>query len=319
MAADRQPRWWLVGVFWLWACSHGLWIFGIGVGALVLSALAADPATRPSRTELARLAALLGGCLVAVAATPLGPGLFLTPFQVAGNASMIADEWRATPLNNVFSCAALMIVLACAVLWARRPSRRPWWQLALLGFAALCTLWMWRLVPLGCIAAAPLLAGALQEHVGARREPFVKGERRALAMGSAGLLALGAVVCATPAGATAQAYPGPMGSIDHALARLPDGTVVLDDFGISGWLLWTHPQLVPVADLRGEIYSRDHLVDYKDALAVKPGWQRFVNATDPQVALLSEDSALADALVHRLGWTTMAKADDFVLLEDSTP
>ncbi len=202
IAADRRPRWWLVPLFWLWACSHGLWVFGLAVSALMLLTITADPLTRPSRPELTRLSALFGACLVAVAVTPLGPALLITPFQVAGNASMIADEWRATPLNNVFSWAAMLEILACASVWALRPRGRAWWEVALLGFATVCTLWMWRLVPLGCIAGAPLLAGALQDLLGARRESFTSGERRALLACSALLLAVGAGVSATPGGQT---------------------------------------------------------------------------------------------------------------------
>ncbi len=91
--------------------------------------------------------------------------------------------------------------------------------------------------------------------------------------------------------------------------------MVLDDFGISGWLLQEHPHLTPVADLRGEIYSHDYLASYRDALAAKPGWREFVDSTDPQVALLTKDSALADALTHRLHWTPLVSTRGFVLLQ----
>ena len=157
---------------------------------------------------------------------------------------MIADEWRATPLNNVFSWAALLIVTACAVLWVQRPSRRAWWQVALLVFASLCALWMWRLVPLGCIAAAPLLAGALQEHLASRREAMSKqAERRGTASWAQPcwwpLVLHVRDLCGERRSA---ATPGDLGSIDRALADLPPRTVVLNDFGISGWLLWAHPE-----------------------------------------------------------------------------
>ena len=319
MVADRKPRWWLPVLFWLWACSHGLWTFGLALGALMLVAVAVDPSERPSRQELSGLARVWAACLVAVAITPAGPALLNTPFSVAGNASMIAEEWRPTPFNNVFSWTALLMLMLCAALWALKPHQRKWWQIALLGFAAFCVLWMWRLVPLGCIAVAPLLAGGLQDHLRAGREPFARGERQALVAGCSLLLTIGAAVCATPVGTNAQAYPGALGPIDGALTGLPDRTVVLNDFGISGWLLWAHPDLVPVADLRGEIYSRDYLVAYQDVLAVRPGWHSFLDATNPQAALLSRDSALADALAQRLHWTTVAATDEFVLLRSKTP
>ncbi len=314
MARDRRPRWWLVAVFWLWACCHGLWIVGIAFLALMVLTIALDPQTRPARPELRRLGLLWVACLAAVAVTPLGPGLLLTPFQVAGNAVTIADEWRPTPLNNVFAWAALVELLVIVVAWALMPRRRPWWQFALLGFAAFCTLWMWRLVPLGAIAAAPLVAAALQGGITARRERWHRGERRALLAGCAALLALGAVVSATGAGSSAAAYPTSMGAVDDALGRLPARTVVLDDFGISGWLLWAHPELTPVADLRGEIYPADHLTAYRHTLEVRPGWQQFVTDTRPGAAVLAGDSALADALVQRLGWRLVARTPDFVLL-----
>jgi hypothetical protein len=314
MVQDRRPRWWLVPLFWVWACSHGLWAFGLAVGAVLLAASIADPDTRPSRREVGRLAGLWGACLAAVAATPLGPQLLLTPLQVAGNASMIAEEWRATPLNNVFSWAALTMVAGTAVLWAVRPARRPWWQLALLGFGAACVLWMWRLVPLGCIAVAPLLAGALQESIASRREPVGPRERRSLVVGVVALLAVAAVAATGPTASTAQRYPGGLRPVDAALADLPAGTVVMADFGISGWLLHEHPALTPVADLRGEIYSRAHLKAYADTLTARPGWSQFVESTGATAAVLGTDSALADALRNRSGWTVRATTDDFIVL-----
>ena len=30
---DGRPRWWLVPLSWLWACSHGLWFIGPVIGA----------------------------------------------------------------------------------------------------------------------------------------------------------------------------------------------------------------------------------------------------------------------------------------------
>ena len=314
MADDRRPRWWLVPVFWLWACSHGLWTFGLTLGAVILVSLVADPSTRPSRRETTRLVALWLSCLGAVLVTPLGPSLVLTPFQVADKATRIAEEWRATPLNNVFSWAALCMVTACAVLWVVKPRTRPWWHIALLGFAGFCVLWMWRLVPLGCIAAAPLLADGLQSLTTARRERFTRPELRALAVGVVALLLLGATLCATPMGNEAQRYPGRLDAVDKELDTLPAGTVVLNDFGISGWILWRHPNLVPASDLRGEIYSNTHLRAYVGALAAKPGWQAFVDGSGAGAALLTKDSALADALSHRLRWTSEASAGDFILL-----
>lgn len=318
MAEDLRPRWWLVPVFWLWGCSHGLWAFGLILGGLVLVALALDPDLHASRRQLSRLGGLWLACLLALAVTPLGPRLLTTPFQVADNAAMIAEEWKATPLNNVFSLTAFGAVLLCAVLWTMNPRKRPLWQIAVLGLGAGLTLWMWRLVPLGAIAAAPMLAGALQERMSSTvRERASRTEGASLLAASTALLVVAALVCAGPRGSSAAQYPGGLATIDAQLNQTAPQTVVLDDFGISGWLLWAHPNLTPVADLRGEIYGHDYLASYRDALLAKPGWQEFVARTQAQLALLEKDSALADALEHRGHWTPVATSSDFILLKRS--
>jgi hypothetical protein len=314
-ARDRQPRWWLVPVFWLWACSHGLWALGLALGGLVLVALAMDAAKRHTARLPTTLWVLWFSCLGAVALTPIGPRLLLTPFQVGRTALMVADEWRPTPFNNVFSIAALAMVLLCAVLWATRPRPREPWQIAALAFGALATLWMWRLVPLGAIAVAPLLAQSIQERLSAARERVTRSERRALTGAATGLALAALLVSSGPLGAVASRYPEGVAPVDRALSELPPGTVVMDDFGISGWLLWAHPELTPVADLRGEIYGARHLARYRAALAGEPGWHDFVVATRAGAALLQQRSPLSDALVHRSGWVPVASTEDFVLLE----
>jgi hypothetical protein len=317
-ARDLRPRWWLVPLFWVWACCHGLWIFGLGVSLVVLVLVTLDPCRPRDGRGVRDLYVLWAGCLAVVALTPLGPRLLLTPFDVATNASMIAEEWRPTPLNNIFSVTAVAMIVACAVLWATRPDRRPWWQIGLLAFAAATTLWMWRLVPLGAIAAAPLLAGAIEDLLPAQREPVTRRERLSLPSGCIVLAVAAALLSAGPLGSTASRYPGDMGPIDRALDSLPRSTVVFDDFGVSGWLLWAHPDLSPVADLRGEIYAHKYLALYKETLAVKPGWRDFVDRSGAKVALVQRKSALADALANRAGWTVLASNNEFVLLTQPT-
>jgi hypothetical protein len=318
-ARDLRPRWWLVPLFWVWACCHGLWAFGLVVGAIVLVLVTVDP-RRPRRgVGVRNLYLLWAACLAAAALTPLGPRLLMTPFDVATNASMIAEEWRPTPFNNIFSVTAVAMVVLCAVLWATRPEPRPWWQIGLLAFAAGATLWMWRLVPLGTIAAAPLLAGAIEDRLAAAKEPVTRRERMSLLSAFLVLVVAAAPLSAGPLGAAASQYPSGMTTINRALDSLPPSTVVMDDFGISGWLLWAHPDLSPVADLRGEIYNHEYLSQYKDALAVKPGWRDFVDKTGAKAALVERDSALADALANRSRWTVSASNNDLVLLQDANP
>ena len=311
---DGRPRWWLVPVFWLWACSHGLWTFGLVVSGAFVAALLIDPATRPAPRRAAQLVGLVAACAAAVALTPLGPTLLLSPFEVAANAAGLAEEWRATPLNNVFALAALAMGVGTALLWVWGRHRPQPWESAQLLLSLTLTLVMWRLVPLGAILAAPLLATALQAVIGRPREGWSRRERRAVAASWALSLALAALVAAGPGGASAQQFPGKLGPVDSALANLPERTVVLDDFGLSGWLLWRHPSLTPVIDLRVELYSAEHIAAYRRAERVQPGWQDILTQTRATYAVLETDAALAAALEQRLGWSQVATSGDYVLL-----
>jgi hypothetical protein len=313
-AKDGRVRWWLIPLYWLWACCHGLWVFGILVGVVTSVALVcqADPAGR--RRIGMQLLLVNAGTTLAVALTPLGPGLLTAPFTVADNAASIAEEWAATPLSNAFSITTAAAIMVTALCWLVRPARRPWWQYAWLGLSAALTLYMWRLVPLGAILCAPLLAGALQSILTGVREGVDRRERVRLLCGLAAALLVAGVVCAGPAGPKAVDYPTGMGSIDRALSAVPQRSVVMNDFGISGWMLWTHPQLVPVADLRVEIYPTDYLTRYIDAENAAPGWEAFIRETGARYALVERRSAIGDALVHEAQWAPVATSTRFVLL-----
>lgn len=313
-ARDLRPRWWLVPMFWIWACCHGLWGFGLLLGVLTTTALLVDRRVVITRSAALRLGGLNLASCAAVACTPLGPGLLVTPFRVANNASWIADEWQATPVSNPYSITAVAAILITATLWMRKARPRPLWQMAFLGLAAALTLWMWRLVPLGSILAAPILASALNEGLLSRPERASRSERLGLGFGTLAA-ALVATLVSIASGSHASQFPQAIGSIDKSLDRVPEKSVIFADFGISGWLLWTHPQLVPVADLRMELYGEKHLRDYIAASQARPGWETFVASTTAEYALEANDSPLADALIHRKGWSVVAKSKDFTLLK----
>lgn len=311
---DHRNRWWLIGLFWVWGCCHGLWSVGLALAVVTMVADAVDERSRRVATRIRGRVTLLALSAAALLVTPLGPRLLVTPFDVAANASSVADEWKVTPLDNPFAIAACVELAAIALLWLAKPRRRSWREVAHLAFACGCVLWMWRLVPVGTVVAAPLLASAIQDAIGVAPEPVTRTGRRLFAAALAGLLAVAALYAGSPPGAAAQHFPGPMGPVDSALDRLPSHTVVLDDFAISGWLLWRHTDLAPVADLRGELYDLAYLHRYQGCLDARPGWQTFVAKTGARAALLSQDSPLADALVHRLHWGETAAASGYVLL-----
>jgi hypothetical protein len=308
-AGDLKPRWWLVPMTFLWACSHGLWGVGVLVGVAVVVGLALD--RRLDRGTATRLLAVPALSVVAAALTPVGPRLLLTPFEVTSNVSQFVQEWQPTDARNLFAALTLGMIALALLPWIRGTSRRPWWQIALAGTAVVFTLAMSRTVPVGSIIAAPLLASSLQEQRGHAATPLTRRSASAWI----GLVTAAAIVAAPMAGAMAQRPSGWPEGLRPQLAALPAKTVVLNDFAAGGWLLWAEPQLTPVIDLRSEIYSTEYLRDYIRTQQVRPGWQKLLDRTRPGYALLRANAPLTVALREKLSWKTVGMDGDYVLLK----
>jgi uncharacterized protein (DUF983 family) len=308
-AKDLRSRWWLAPMTLLWACSHGLWGVGVLIGLAVIAGLALD--RRLDRRTALRLLTVPALSVVAAALTPVGPRLLLTPFEVSSNAAQFVQEWQPTDPRSFFAAVTLGMIAVALMLWIRGTSALPWWQIALAGTAVVSTLAMSRTVAVGSIIAAPLLASALQTQRGLPATP--PSRRGTLAW--IGLVAAGAIVAAPLAGAMAQRPSGWPEGLRPQLAAIPAKTVVLNDFGVGGWLLWAEPQLTPVIDLRSEIYSMDYIREYRRTEDVRAGWQGFLSRTKPEYALLKTKAPLTVALQERLNWTAVGEDADYVLLK----
>ena len=295
-AEDLRPRWWLVPLTWLWACSHGLWPVGIAVGGVVILGLAID--RRLDRRTALRLMLVPAFSLVAAALTPVGPQLLLSPFNVSAAAGSFVQEWQPTSASNPFALITLAMIALVVLTWVRSTSVPPTWQILLAVTAFVATLIMFRTVAIGAVIAAPLFASALQQQ---RLRP-PKALTRNAVFTWLGLSLAAAMIAMPIAVAMAQKPFGVPDRLRPQLAALPAKTVVLDQFAISGWLLWAEPQLIPVADLRSEVYSAEYLTAFRNNESVGPGWQSFITRTGATAALLRKDSALADALQHQLRW-----------------
>jgi hypothetical protein len=307
-AEDLRPRWWLIPMTWFWASSHGLWIVGAGVGACILVGLAID--RRLTRHTAAQLGSLWLASLGVAGLTPLGPQLLALPFQVSGNVRAFVGEWQPTQATNPIAMITLAMIGCVLLLWIRSVSAPPAWQIALAALAGLSTLAMTRTIAVGALLAAPLLAHALQSH---RGEPVTLPSRRVATTWFATMLCLAALAIpvAMAVGQTTDTVPAKLTS---QLKALPPGTVVLDYGDLSGWLMWIAPQCRPVIDLRSEVYDAGYHIRYARAMQVLPGWDRFVQTSAASYALVQNDSAIAEALRSREGWTEVGVDNGYVLL-----
>ena len=307
-AQDLRPRWWLIALTWIWACSHGMWLVGPVVGLTVTVGLVLERRLRRGQAVQLFLVSVLG--FVAAGLTPVGPQLLRTPFAV-GDISGFITEW-APPSIRDLAPAVTFAVFAIVVLMWTRGKRVPWTHVGLLILALGWALLSARTVTLGAAIVAPLFAGSLQDLL-----PGARGRVRRPETASLGVAGLVCAVVLALAAASTSSVPGSVPlKLDARLDSLPSQTVILNSYAVGGWLLWRHPSLAPVIDGRTEAFPVSYLDDYGRAVAVANGWQGIVKTTGARWALLQAGSPLATALTERLGWKSVDSDRGYLLLEN---
>ena len=316
-ACDYVARWWLVPLTWVAAMCHGVWAIGPAVGAIVIFGLFLG--RRTSTRDLKRLLSVLGLSVAVAACTPLGPRLLLTPFTVGGNGRQFVLEWMPSSIRTPAVALVLVMLASTWLLWIREQKRPPVVALLLFVAAVVLTLGMQRTVPVGAVIAVLLLADAVEAH-GSRAggaAPVTLPHPRTLIVVwvTAALVAAGIAAPVSAArGGDARGVPLAM---KPRLDSLPRGARALIYGDLTGWVMFTAPQVRPVFDLRIEQYSPDYVRAYIRAMKAERGWQEFVDSTGTQVALLEQDSPLTAALTEQVGWTVVQRDGRFVLLEPS--
>jgi hypothetical protein len=297
---DDSVPWVTVPLVWLWAMMHGSWILGIAIAGLVtLADLLERGWTAARTTQRLGLVALSIG---AVALTPLGPGLLLQPFEVSAAARATVNEWQRPSWGNPLFLLVL-ILAAVAVLVALRRGRRALPELLVALSAAALSLGAVRTVAFGAVLAALALARSL------RVEGLQTAGRREVAPWavSAVLLAvLPGVVWGGPA-------DGPFGPVvDRAVDDLPTGTHVAVAADASGWVVWRHRDVIPLRDLRVEVYSEPVAEAYEEFAAGDGDWAGYADSHDVQGTIAHVDDALDDAAAAA-GWAVVATDGDYAL------
>ncbi|GAA1893733.1 hypothetical protein [Lapillicoccus jejuensis] len=307
-ADDRRPRWWLVGLTWVWACCHGFWVLGPLVGAVLAVGVLLDERAAGRDPRSARpllLVPVLAG--LAGLLTPVGYRT-LTAAMGVGDTAQYVTEWAAPSLRTPTVAVPVLALAAVAVVWARRRRSWSWVRVGLWLAALLACLLALRTVAVGAVLLAPLVTEALRgpaDPPAPRRLPRVEG---ALLAGTALVVLVASLLTASDRAARV-----PTG-LDAALDALPAGTVVYDWYDVGGWLDWAHPDLSLVVDGRTELFNQDYLDRYQRAAFTQPGWQDAFASYGATAAVLPVDSPLADALVDRSGWRVVAVADGYRLL-----
>jgi hypothetical protein len=309
---DLRPRWWLIPLTWVWASSHGMWYVGVAVGVVVVGGLVLD--RRVSVPQFTRLAAVPVLGVLAAAVTPAGPKLLLAMFETSSKAEFVT-EWAAPSFRAGPPAVTMAMILLIVIAWVRRGASIPWTSIGLLVLATAWTLMAARTVALGAVLMAPLVAAAIQSFVyGAA--PERPGRREATAVLVASVVCLAGLAVAVPA--TAASQDRVPDGLSTQLDQLPDGTPILNEYVLGGWLHWRHQELHTVIDGFTDGYTVSDMREYSNAVGVGPGWEEYVEAKGVSSALLEDDSPLAVALTDRLGWTEVDLDEGFVLLKAPT-
>ena len=312
-ANDGRARWWLVPLTWVWATAHGLWSAGVLVGLVCCVGILLD--RRIERRRVGSLFAVPVLSVVAAAMTPVGPRLLSSQLAVSARTSLIA-EWGPTSFREVPALAAALMVAWLVVLWARRGSV-PWVHLLLLLLACGWILLVTRMVAPGAVVVAPLLAQALQPHVPSAEGTTTSARVERWGIGLASLAYLVALGLAVPhTAAVAEGVPTGFAS---RLQQLPEGSAVLVEDGVGGWMEWRFPGVDPTIDGMLDAYPVGYIRDFFDMTDLKPGWRTFVERSDARVAVLQQGSPLSAAMQQQLGWRVVQHDGTWVYLVSPSP
>lgn len=305
VAAQSGGRpWLLVPLTWFWAMWHGMWPFALVVGAVGITAAVLH--RRPPASEVRRLLAVLGSCALAAALTPVGPALYSAVLTVAGRGRFFS-EWASPDFTSAHGAALMLLAAPALLVWLRRGA--DWPTVLFLGLGLGLALYSNRTMPLAAVTLAPLAAAALQSLVAEPRRPHTRREvQLGLAAAVGTLVVLGLVVPRT-----ADAPPNQPAWVDRELGSLPAGTVVLNDWGQGGQLMWAHPHLHLVMHGYGDTFTTAELERNVDVLDLERGWQDLVRGTGAEVAFLRTDHPLTAAL-EDAGWRVEETSEEVELL-----
>lgn len=304
---DGKARWWLVPLAWVWAMVHGMWPVGIVIGVVAVLGLALDRAV--PRRQWLRLAAIPVLSFVVAALTPVGPRLFSAVLEVNSRGQYFA-EWQPPDFTKGNTICLLILLAVVVVRLARKVSAYTWTELLLLLLAGGWALYTNRTVMVAAVMLVPFAASALQEAL--RERPSVSRlERSAVLLSAAGCLAALALVVPRTADEPPDTYPEWLSTLDE----MPDGTVVLNDWGQGGYLMWRFPELDFVMNGYGDIFTDDEIARNYEMDATLPGWLDEVERTGATYALLRPDTRLTYGLDDLEGWEVVHRSEKLVLLE----
>lgn len=305
----RYPRWWLVAmVSLIWSNLHGSWV----MAAMVLGIVAVAAAVEKRWADMRTGAVLTATAAVGGMVNPAGVQNVTAVLRFRSSTEHIL-EWDTTPLVSSYGIMLLVLMLLVSAGWAAC-GPVPKAEIVAVLAVAIFGLLAIRNVPAALILLAPLASDRLAVISSPSPRPTSTEGRI--------LIGLGATVAAVAATASVAgnartdmlSEAGPLRLVEQ-LGELDPAPRVLNTYSLGGLIAQFGPDGVQVSiDGRADRYSPAYVHRYLDGERNLVRWEALVDATQPDVLLLSETSALATHVVE-LGWPVNARSAGFVLIE----
>ena len=320
---DRGLLWSPVLLF-IWSQLHGSYALGL---ALVLATCAAR--ALGEERERWRFAPIASFAVLATLLTPSGLGTWTSSGGQFLAPPRFVAEWSAPDprtLPGMLFAITLALVVATAMT-ARRATLR---EAAILVPVAFVALTAERFTPLLAIAASPYLASRWPDALarwrsadrsdGATEGPRGAGDpiaaerwgaRRREGFGRAVAAALGVAALAIAVG-LADAKVDESGYPRAALASLPSGPGLLNQYDWGGYLIYFAPQTPVFIDGRQFPYLPAVLDDYRAIVGAHPGWSETAERRGVRAILVRPTDPIAVRAPER-GWR-VAYADAIAIV-----
>lgn len=293
---------------YLWALFHGLFVLVPALLVLAAVGRLLDHG-RSARPEARHLGLLALGALGVAALTPTGPRLLLAPLTVGRAAREVISEWQPTSLAVASTWGFALLLIVVVLAWARSTTPAPRSEVLLVLALGVFGCLAYRNTGPASVLLLPVAALRLAELVPATSSLSVPRWVVPL-VAAMGLLAGAAEYVRSPLLA-----PTTPTAIAAQLARQPAPLRVLNDYNLSGYLLYAALPAVQLSvDGRADRYGADFLHRFDNAARGGEGWQDLVVELDPQVAVLRSDEPLAQLLVADLAWRTLRTEHGWSLL-----
>jgi hypothetical protein len=323
--AEKKPRllFSIPPLFVLWVNLHAGYALGpalLVAYALGVLAEAAIGATtwREARPVLIRITLLLVICMALVPLNPSGAELYRYPLDTLRSPGMRAfiGEWRSPNFHDALYLPLLgvwLLLLTCFAISRIRPRGR---TLALLLLTALAALDAVRHIPIFVLVAVPVIAPSVPLRLLNGAAPVSANFRRVFAVSVLLLMAFFVTVrfvslAHKQNGMEAKDFP--QKAVDFLLAREAGKGVYRGDrdyptrvfayYDWGGYVIWKlFPNYRVFIDGRADLYGDSLLHEFSTAVDATSSWNKVLDDSFVDTALLPASSALTQALMLDAGW-----------------